>query len=213
MNAREVPTYPEYVGLRAMAEESARRDGHFIDPVKLRMYQDLRRDFDWRICVLGHEMAVSDIDMHMLLLANGQDIDPPMPLWLAECRGWQEEGRRRDAARRAARLRARDEAWESIWKRMPQSIEVAYNYSGGLHLENYSSGADHIILTADLVVGRALRMKGWALCSTASASRHQYFPNPDPPARRVATCKACLRMAARVVGIEVPAILLEMGRR
>jgi hypothetical protein len=123
-----------------------------------------------------------------------------------------QEARRRDEAATAERIRVRDEAWKSIWSRLPAPIEVAYNYSGGRHLETYLSGANHILLTQDLVVGRTRRVKGWAMCSTGSAVRHQIFAAGDPPEKRVATCKACLRMAARVVGIEVPAVLLQRWR-
>jgi hypothetical protein len=205
--------YPEYEGLRALATESLRLDHRFIDPVKFRMYEGLRRDRDWRLSVLADDRSKGELRMHVLLLAAGQDIDPPMPVWLAEQRA-QEEAARRDREEKAAgRVRALDAAWDSIWKALPQQIGVAYNYSGGMHYESYQSGAVHIILTEPLTIGRAQRVKGWAMCTTPSSVRHQYFADGgDPPTERRATCKACLRTAATVAGVEFPEILLTQER-
>jgi hypothetical protein len=206
-------TYAEYEGLLTLAEESLRRDHGFIDPVKFRMLEHLGRDRDWRLSVLADERSKDALRMHVLLLAAGQDINPPLPAWLAEQREQQAEQRRREDEARAARLRALDEAWASIWRALPQKIGVAYNYSGGLHLESYQSGAVHIILTEDLVHGRLRRVKGGAICTTDSAARHQEFADGgDPPEQRRATCKACLRTAAKVAGVELPDILLTQAR-
>lgn len=206
-------TYPEYENLLALAEESARRDGQFIDPVKCRMLEHLRRDQDWYLSVLADERSKGRLRMHVLLLANGQDIEPQLPVGLAEWRAAQAKQRRREDEARAARLAALDEAWASIWRALPQPVGVAYNYSGGLHLESYQSGAVHIILTADLVHGRLRRVKGGAMCTTGSTARHQDFADAgDPPEQRRATCKACLRTAAKVAGVELPEILLTQAR-
>jgi hypothetical protein len=208
VTAFEAPWYPEYEGLRAMAEESVRLDHGFVDPVKLRWRQRLGRGWDWEVSVIGDGAQESLIDLHMLLIAHGQNLNPPLPPRVARVRAEQEAAARAHEAARVARAKARDDAWRSIWSRLPQRIEVAYNYSGGLHLENYVSGADHIILTEDLVIGRSKRVKGWAMCTTPSAVRHQWFGEGDPPEKRTATCKACLRMAARLLGVEVPPVLL-----
>jgi len=206
-------TYPEYEGLLALAAESLRRDGRFIDPVKFRMLEGLPRDTDWRRSVLADERSSGGMRLHVLLMAHGQDIDPPPPAWLVERRERLAAERRQREEAAAARARALDEAWASIWKALPQPVMVAYNYSGGLHLETYQSGADHIILTEDLVAGRLRRLKGWAMCTTLSASRHQIFAHEDPPEKRRATCRACLRTAAKLAGVEVPEILLRNGYR
>lgn len=205
------PIYPEYEGLRAMAEESVRRDGRFIDPVKRRMYALLPGGYDWRVSVLGHDRSVGLVDMHMLLLAHGQDVEPPMPAWLAELRAKARESVRRQRAEFAARLRALDEAWELIWRKLPVRVGVAYNYSGPNHYESYQQGAVHILLINQGVqVGRAVRSQGGAMCTTRSTARHQVWADMgDPPDKRVPTCKACIRFAARVAGVEVPQVLLD----
>lgn len=206
--------YPEYEGLLVLAAESLRRDGSFIDPVKWRMMQAVPRNTDWALSVLRTYRRGDPLALHMLLLAHGQDIDPPLPDWLAEVREKQAAARRREEEAAAARARALDEAWASIWKALPQQVGVAYNYSGPGHYETYSSGADHIILSEDLVFGRMKRVKGWAMCTTPSSARHQSFDlKPDHPTKRRATCKACLRAAAKVAGVELPEILLRNGHR
>jgi hypothetical protein len=136
VSGQEPPAYPEFEGLREMAEESARADGMFVDPVKMRMYQRLGRGVDWQISVLGHRRAVSEVDMHMLLLAAGQDIAPPLPDWLAGRREEQAEARRRDEAATAERIRVRDEAWKSIWSRLPATDR------GGLQLFGWPAPGD-----------------------------------------------------------------------
>jgi hypothetical protein len=205
--------YPEYEGLLALAAESLRRDGPFIDPVKMRMYEHLGRDRDWRLSVLADDRSHGNMCMHVLLMAKGQGIDPPMPARLAAQRAEQAEAERVRAEKVAARVRALDEAWASIWKALPQRIGVAYNYSGGMHYESYQSGAVHIILTEDLKAGRVSRVKGGAMCTTPSSAQHQIFADAgDPPEQRRATCKACLRTAAKVAGVELPEILLTQER-
>lgn len=204
----ETPTYPEYDGLKAMAEESVRRDGGFVDPVKLRMAQQIHRNSDWATSVLGGDYRDNLLSMHMLLLAHGQDIDPPRPAWMVELREKQAAARRAQEERAAALQRMQDEVWALLWRPFPVYIGVAYNYSGPRHYEAYTSGAVHIILCSDLTHGRIRRVKGWALCTTDSAVKHQLFASfGDHPAARRPTCKACLRLAARIVGVDRDQVL------
>lgn len=201
--------YPQFEGLLALATESVRRDGGFVDPVKIHMWQRLPRHSDWATSVLGDIDGNGLVGMHMLLLAAGQGIDPPLPAWLARRREEQAAVRRREEEAYYARVGQQFEAWASLWRRLPVYVGVAYNYSGPHHYETYTSGAVHIIVCADFTHGRVVRRKGQALCTTASVARHQLFADfGDHPAGRVATCKACLRLAARVVGVPVPAVLL-----
>src|SRR5690349_10715232 len=97
----DVPTYPEYQGLLELARESVRLDHGFVDPVKLRMLERMPVGTDWRISVVGHSGQRTLMDLHMLLLARGQDINPPLPQWLAEIRAEQAAA---EAAREEARL-------------------------------------------------------------------------------------------------------------
>lgn len=208
-----VPAYPQYEGLLEMARESVRRDGGFVDPVKLRMAQQLRHRSDWATSVLGGDYSNSLLGMHMLLLAHGQDIDPPLPAWLAEVREKQEAARRREEQAAAALAAKQDAVWALLWRRMPVYVGVAYNYSGPHHYESYTSGAVHVILCADLTVGKIRRVKGWALCTTESAVRHQLFAGfGDHPSARRPSCKACIRMACRIVGVDRDEVLAVLAR-
>lgn len=207
----EETAYPEFEGLLALAQESVRRDGSFCDPVKMHMWKGLPGDLYWRRSVLLHNRPTTLVDIHMLLLAHGQGIRPP----LRECdRRRRDElaaaakAREEEAARRVAAL---DGEWRLLCEALPVPVMVAYNYSGGLHLESYTSGADHIIVCEPVTVGRFSRLAGNALCTTESTARRQDFSAPDEPDRRRPTCKACLRRAARLTGR--PAGLLLTQRR
>lgn len=207
------PTYPEFEGLLEMAQESVRRDGSFIDPVKMRMVQQLPRRSDWATAVLGGNYSNNLLGMHMLLLAHGQDIDPPLPAWLAELREKQAEARRRQEAEAAALLAKQYGVWELLWRRMPVLVSVAYNYSGPRHTETYTSGAVHVLLLSDLTFGKMRRVKGWALCTTESAVRHQLFAGyGDHPSTRLPSCKACIRTACRIVGVDRDEVLAVLAR-
>jgi hypothetical protein len=210
---RPTPAYAEYAGLRALAEESVRRDGRFVDPVKLRMLESLPRDADWRMSVLGHGGQRTVVELHMLLLAHGQDINPPMPAWLAELREEQRVRREQDEQRRQARLQALDDAWAAIHTALGFTVEVAYNYSGPNHLETWTQGAVHILVVEDLRVGRLSRSAGQSLCWTPSRAGHLLFDGGTVAAeKRVPTCKACIRQAAKLAGGK-PTEVLESQRR
>lgn len=204
------PTYPEYAGLLADAEESVRRDGMFIDPAKLHRYQLLRRPFDWCRSILGHDRAPSVVEMHLILLADERGIDPPLPAWLAERRAAQKAKADAEKAEYDARIRARSDAWAALAAALPVSVTLAYNYSGPNHYETYAQGAVHIILLEELRVGRLHRVADWALCTTNSAARHQHFPWPDTNGEHGwPTCRACVRQACRITGLEAPALMAD----
>ncbi len=213
--ARPEPDYPEYAGLRALAEESVRRDGDFVDPVKLRMRESSRRDRDWAISVVGDGRR-GLVELHMLLLAEGQDINPPLPGWLAEARAAAAEKNRAEEQAWQDRLRALEDAWRAIYEKLGFAVGVAYNYSGPHHYETYTSGAVHILTWVDLNRGRLVRPVGAPLCWTPSRAGHLEFADRgDPADRRVPTCKACIRSAAKLAGDADghADVLLSQGRR
>ena len=74
----DTPAYPDYATLRAKAEDAARADGWFVDPRKLRQLEQIRRGLDWTISVLGHSSSTSLIEMHMLLIADRDNLTPPL---------------------------------------------------------------------------------------------------------------------------------------
>jgi hypothetical protein len=204
----EEPTYPEYAGLRAMAEESVRLDNRFVDPVKMRMLERIGRGGDWRLSVLGHGAQRTLLDLHMLLLAHGQDIVPPPPKWLADIRAAQAAAEAAREEARQARLAALAGEWDALWKALPVPVTVAYNYSGPNHLEGWCQGAVHILVAEGLRAGRLHRAVGDALCTTPSSGKHQLFDGGSvPPDQRWPTCKTCLRAAARLTGLTADVLL------
>lgn len=208
MTTTHPPAYPEYADLHTQAAASVAADGHFVDPAKLHRWQNLHRDSDWTISVIGHNRPPSLVEMHMLLLADDRNLQPPLPQWLADRRA---EQRRQAAAQQAAyqaRMTALEDEWTALWKALPVPITVAYNYSGPNHLETWTQGAVHIILGEELHVGRLHRVAGWALCTVSSNVKHQDFGGGGvPPESRWPTCKACLRTASRLTGRDVSTLL------
>lgn len=213
------PTYPEYGQLRADAEALARQDGARIDPRKVYRAQSGEFSWEWSVSVLGHDQVgqrLSKLDLYMLCLAADRRLDPPPPAWLVQQR--QAAAVRREAELRAAAARqaALDEQWLALRYALEEQAGaktlVAYNYSGGRHLESYQSGAVHIILTADLQYGRIRRAAGEALCTTDGTRPGQIF-HPDPADDRRATCATCLNTAARIAGGAEVGLLVGASRR
>lgn len=204
--------YPEYESLTARAAASVRADGGLVDPAKLRKVERLARPQDWRLAVLGHADRPSLIEMHLLLLADEAGVNPPLPADIIEQRAVIEARRRADNDAAATRRRTISAEWSALVKALPVPVGVAYNYSGPNHLENWTQGADHVILRADLTAGRLHRKAGQALCTTPSTDGHQLFDEPDEPDQRTPTCKACIRIACRVAGLTAPT-MIQLGKR
>lgn len=211
-HADTAPGYPEYVELRAAAEAAADQDGRFVDPRKLLRLEQLPRSTDWRTAVIGHTGRPDLVEMHALLIAHEWNLDPPLPGWLTFRRA--AEAARREAERAAAEAHraALRQEWRSLhtafMDRFGAVLQVAYNYSGPHHYELHTSGADHIILTADLAAGRLVRKAGWALCTTPSSRRRQSFDSPDPADQRWPTCRACIRALCRLLERPEPETLI-----
>jgi hypothetical protein len=79
-------------------------------------------------------------------------------------------------------------------------VVVLHNWTAR-HLDGYEQGADHIVVTETLYVGRLYRQADRTLCWTPSRAhelRHvgpYYAPDDD---KRIPNCKACLRTAERI---------------
>lgn len=206
-----VPTYPEYATLLADAQASVRADHGFVDPVKMRKAQSLRRGHDWRISVVGHAGRTTLVEMHLLLLADERDLTPPLPGWLAKQRA-EDAAREAEAeARRQARHAALWADWTALHEALPVPVGVAYNYSGPNHLESWTQGAVHILVADELRVGRLARSAGEALCTTPSSRKHQIFHGLTPPADRLPSCKTCIRAAMRLTGLSADTLLTYGG--
>lgn len=199
----------------------AHSESGLVDPRLLRTYSQRvdaapRR---WAHAILGRPYRGTRVDSWtaFLTLAHALDVEPEPPVdpirtALVEQHHQQQEQQRVAEQQQHERAVA---AWAALRVKLPVPVRVLYNYSGGLHLESYSSGADHIVLDADLHAGRIARAVNTALCSTPSALRRQVFAHetrfPDDDVR-LPTCRACLRTAARVTGVD-PADVEMLTRR
>lgn len=192
---RPVPSYPEYAGLRELAQESVRRDGGFVDPVKARMRENIGRGPDWRIAVLGHDRRCTVLEMHMLLLAHGQDITPPAPQWLLDARA---EAAQRQAERDAARGKAAAADW-AAWNAAREGCPVELEVRRTSHMRPHRGFAHqlgHAIPKVDARSGRTRRHRaGRALCETESRSRPLVLNGGEGGP---ATCKSCLDYTPKI---------------
>lgn len=199
---RPAPTYPEYENLRADAEASVAADGHFVDPVKLRRVQDLRRSWEWRVSVLGHDDEHRTLlDMHMLLLADQRDLDPPVPQWLVEARA---EGERRDAEKRKAR-QDREDADMAVWeKALAQAqVELAVLRNGTARPRHgLMHNLGHAVPKVDAVSGRSRRHRaGRALCETETRAKPLDLTGGEGGA---VTCTSCLNYTPKIRPADTP---------
>lgn len=189
--------------------ERARRDGGLVDPRLLRSHSQRMEAAPrrWAHAILGRPYRGTRVDTWtaFLTLAYALDVEPEPPVdpirtALAEQHHQQQQQQRIEQQQQQEQAAA---AWAALRAKLPVPVRVLYNYSGGLHLESYSSGADHIVLDADLHAGRITRAANTALCSTPSALRRQVFAHETRFANddtRLPTCRACLRTAVRVGG-------------
>ncbi|WP_157227520.1 hypothetical protein [Nocardia asiatica] len=159
----------------------------------------------WASAILGRSFpgirGLSRLELALLDLAAHAEPHPPQPPRPAPT-----PSPREIAA--AEHIKAAHDAWMALAQKLPVKVGVAYNYSGPRHLATYLSGADHIILTEPLNVGRLHRNPNASLCETPSRARNLHFNPPDAPAKRTPTCKVCLRTAYRIAGTTpAPALL------
>ncbi|RJQ66142.1 hypothetical protein D5S17_35525 [Pseudonocardiaceae bacterium YIM PH 21723] len=198
--------------LRARAAEQTPR---FADPARLqRVAARVSAHYEWATAVLGHEAELRRMDsteVVLLDLAAAAEPDPPVR---PRSPRPGEPGYEPTAAELAEieRRRALGAAWAELKKALPVAVQVAYNYSGGLHLATYLSGAHHILLQGDLVAGRIRRSEHQALCQTPSRSKQMIFhPGPEssqgPP-----NCKACIETAYKITDLAPAEVLLNNTR-
>lgn len=192
---RPAPEYPEYKQLLADAEDAAAADGQFVDPVKLRRCHALLRGWEWKVSVLGHDGTQTLLDMHLLLLADERDLNPPPPQWLLDARA---EGERRDEQNRARR-KANDDADEQAWAQVREQCQVEVTV-----LRNGTARArkgqwhylGHAVPAVDVVSGRARRhLAGRALCETETRAKPLDLSGGEGGA---VTCVSCLTYAPKI---------------
>lgn len=196
--------------LRASARKSG--SGPFIDPAAFRVVQETHFYPEWASAVLGRTYVANRLDpweIKLLALALAAEPDRPTPAAVQA---------RRDAARREEEEHARavvqaaeerEAAWRTLRESLPVPVTVGHNWTVG-HYDGHVTGKDHIVVQAELHVGRLHREQYAALCETPSkmnSGTPGYHRNPlnaldrrDDGEDRIPTCAACLKIANRVTG-------------
>lgn len=198
--------------VRAAAEA-----GPFVDPRVLRAVQGWwRHDMcEWAAAVTGRE-HVTDLnrlpwaDWVLLARAHQLEPDPPPPPRLTARRAELQAAEDAQRAVETARQQAQDNEWAALRNALPVPVSIAHNYSSRHHYENYVQGADHIVVWADLNVGRLHRNAQDALCKTPSRSRHLLLANAelerrdqeDGRERARPSCRRCIYTAYQLAGRE-----------
>lgn len=203
-------TSQQLTDLRAEAAKQSRSP---VDPRQLQRVTEFASSHrEWASSILGRPFngirSLRGLELALLDLAAEAEPEPPAPVRLPA-----QPSPAEIAAAESAR--SADAAWGDLVERFPVRVGVAYNFSGPLHVETYASGADHIILLADVRAGRLHRAEGRSLCHTPSRSRHLLFDPTQihPPADRTPTCKECIRTAYRIVGRDADPHLLRKPSR
>lgn len=196
--------------LADLRDQAIREAGPFVDPRRLRsvVARMAGRPDDWAGAILGHPYAGlrSTRWRELVLLDLACDAEPDPPVSAA--RMAREEAARRATDERNARSAAEHQAtvgeWRQLRDALPVPVIVLHNYTSHRHCESgYVQGRDHIIVQADLLVGRLHRAADEPLCWTPSRAKDlQVFANPLDAITedRLPTCKACLRTAERIAG-------------
>ncbi len=205
---RPAPTYPQYAQLLTDAKAAAAGDHGFVDPVKYRRAQVLPRGYDWRLAVLGHDGGTTGstvVEMHMRLLADERDLDPPLPQWVIQARQESDARRRElDAARRASDA-ADQAAWDEVRQRCQVDVDALRNghtrARGG-----YAHNLGHVVPSVDALSGTERRPRrhraGRALCETETRARPLDLSGGQGGP---ATCRRCLEYTPKIRPAQVPA--------
>jgi hypothetical protein len=191
--------------LRARAEREA---GSLVDPHVL---VSPVHNGEWCSEILGRpfpgERYVTWPERYLLHIATqAEPCPPPPPVATAAAARARAE---LDAAqqRRVDEHARQAEVWERLRKALPVAAEVRHNYTSHRHLGHYSQGGDHIYLPDGIAVGRLRRPAHRVLCWTPSKARDlREFPEPATDGR-VPSCRACLRTAGRLTGVDVAALI------
>lgn len=200
-----------------LREHARRAAGSFVDPARFRDWQARAllnaTPAGWAATVLGRPVPdhISPRGSglawwEIVLLLDAADADAA---WLAE----QHAARLAEAhaefaradAETAAQVAAERAAWHALRDRLPVLVTVGHNWTVG-HYDGHVTGRDHIVVQAELSVGRLRRPVKACLCETLSRDVPQargYRPlrgvdRVDDGKDRVPTCAGCLGVARRV---------------
>lgn len=207
-------TTAQIADLRVRADRSS-----FIDPVSFRKVREASFHREWAEVILGGPYVLGRLSAYqidLLALALALDAEPARPVPAAE-------QTRRDAAERASREYERTQqqrvaaervAWHALRDRLPVAVTVGHNWTIG-HYDGHVTGKDHIVVQAELRVGRLHRNVQQVLCETPSKTRSQQSrrgnTNPLRHVERgssllgddlIPTCAACLKIANRIASTD-----------
>ncbi|MBO2461624.1 hypothetical protein [Actinomadura violacea] len=195
--------------------EQARRDGRFIDPDALRKVRTTGFHTEWATAILGRSYPglreLQDWEIELLALALDAEPDRPVPATALERRATADRARQERERAAAEADAARREVWHELQDRLPVPVIVGHNWTL-VHDHTYQSGGDHIVVAAELRVGRLYRPARNALCEPqGSAASRRVSPRngtsrdplrglerDDDGQDRVPTCKTCLKTAHRI---------------
>jgi hypothetical protein len=192
--------------LRTQADRST---SPFVDPAQLtRVSRFVTGRHAWATAILGapfdlHRMT--NRQMNLLDLAAQAEPEPPTPP--RPPAPWEPGYVLSPAEQRDAdRVAAADAEWARLQAAMPVPVSVAHNFSSRHHYEFYVQGADHIIVWAELRIGRLHRTARDSLCETPSRRRSLLFANAElerdgqehKGERTLPTCRTCLRIARHI---------------
>jgi hypothetical protein len=160
-----------------------RRNAHelvttFVDPAQLaRVESFLSGRHEWACAITGHRFDIRRMTpLELTLLDLAAKAEPEPPLRPRPPAPWEEGYQPTESERAAQALAAAVTAeWQRLRAALPVPVHVAYNYSGPHHHERHLSGAEHIIVQAQLDHARLHRSKAASLCQTPSQSRRLSF--------------------------------------
>ena len=195
--------------LEQLRAEAYAQRSPFIDPAAWRAVTETHFYPEWATAILGHPYQgpnrIERWELSLLALALAAEPDRPIPAAVAAAHlAWDEMAKKR-AAEDAAKRQVERDAWHALRDRLPVPVTVGHNWTMG-HYDGHVAGKDHIVVQADLHVGRLHRPAKEVLCATpskkTSGSRNKDplrgVDRDDDGEDRIPTCKQCLRISERI---------------
>lgn len=196
-DAPSTPPYPEYPALYERARWAAPK---FVSPQDLADLHRVSRahGHDWCTAVLGRSWAgvrsVSVVEATMLVLADQDGLNPPLPAKVLEHRA-QEVARQERLAQSRRDLNELD---ARRWARALEGTSVDLEVRENVHGRRYGMGLNtgplrHAVPLNDVWSGPASRPRrhpaGRAVCETEGRAKPRVL---SEPVQAPATCQSCL---------------------
>jgi hypothetical protein len=193
---------PAYAGSEALREQAQATCPRLVEPAAIPGHRALiaRRGADWCTAVLGYPFpgygpgGVSVLEMHLLVLADRAELDPPLPEVVLR---WRAEAAELRAARERERQAAADRdahAWQQTRTGCPVPVRVLATASGRRTSHPWREALRHVVPDLDAYNGDPRRPRlhraGRPLCETPGRVRPLRLA--DQPTDQPATCVRCL---------------------